>query len=102
MKQNINPNRINKIEETTDNLTGRGGISFFVRYLTSIGIFSVLLEYFAPLRRSKKGLAIEDIFKQIFCWFFDGTCRHLSYFDKLAKDEGYAGAIEQAPEDMAS
>lgn len=102
MKKNSNPHHINKIEETSDNLTGRGGISFFNRYLTSIGIYSLLLEYFAPLRKSKKGLKIEDIFKQIFCWFFDGTSRHLSYFDELTKDEGYAGAIEQALEDMAS
>ena len=102
MKENSNTVRINKIEETSDTLIGRGGISFFVRYLTSIGIFSVLLEHFAPLRKSKKGLPVEDIFKQMFCWFFDGTSRHLSYFDQLAKDEGYAGAIEQAPEDMAS
>jgi len=102
MKKTDNPHRINKIEETSDNLTGRGGISFFNRYLSTIGIYSVLLEHFAPLRKSKKGLPVEDIFKQIFSWFFDGTSRHLSYFDELAKDEGYAGAIEQATENMAS
>ncbi|MBC8179513.1 IS1380 family transposase [candidate division KSB1 bacterium] len=102
MKENSNSHRINKIEETSDNITGRGGISFFVRYLTSIGIYSLLLKYFAPIRKSKKGLPTEDIFKQVFSWFFDGTSRHLSYFDELARDEGYAGAIEQAPENMAS
>lgn len=102
MGKNSNPHRINKIEETSDNLTGRGGISFFVRYLTTIGIYSLLLKHFANLRKSKKGLPIEDIFKQIFCWFFDGTSRHLNQFDKLADDEGYTGAIEQEPEDMAS
>ena len=47
-------------------------------------------------------MPIEDIFKQIFVWFFDGTSRHLSYFDELAKDKGYAGTIEQAPEHMTS
>ena len=47
-------------------------------------------------------MPIEDISKQIFVWFFDGTSRHLSYFDELAKDKGYAGTIEQAPEHMAS
>jgi len=94
--------RISKIEETSDKLTGRGGLAFFVRYLTGIGIFSVLLEFFSPLRKSKKGLPVEDIFKQLFCWFFDSTSRHLSYFDELAKDEAYAGTIEQSPETMAS
>ena len=87
MKKTDNPHRINKIEETTDILTGRGGISFFNRYLTTIGIYSMLLEHFSPLRKSKKGLPVEDIFKQIFNWFFDGTSRHLSYFDELAKDK---------------
>ena len=36
MKKDSNSPRINKIEETSDNLTGRGGISFFVRYLTTL------------------------------------------------------------------
>jgi hypothetical protein len=102
MKQHGSVPRINNIDETEDTLTGRGGMSFFVRYLKNIGIFPLLLQYFAPLRRSQKGQPIEDIFKQIFCWLFDGTSRHISYFDQLAKDEGYAGAIEQPVEDMAS
>lgn len=102
MKKDSRSKRINRIEETSDTLTSRGGLSFFVRYLANIGIYPLLLDLFSSLRRSKKGLAIEDMFKQIFCWFFDGTSRHLCYFDKLAKDEGYAGAIEQAPGDMAS
>ena len=42
MKKNSNSAHINKIEETSDNLTGRGGLSFFVRYLTDIGIFTSL------------------------------------------------------------
>ncbi|MDM8521994.1 hypothetical protein QUF80_01375 [Desulfococcaceae bacterium HSG8] len=56
---------IDKIEETGDNLTGRGCLAFFVRYLTNIGIFSLLLGHFGDLRKSKKGLPIEDLFKQI-------------------------------------
>lgn len=36
------------------------------------------------------------------CFLFDGTSRHLAYFDTLAKDPGYAIVIETAPEDMAS
>jgi len=93
---------IDKIEETGDNLTGRGGLAFFVRYLTNIGIFPLLLGHFGDLRKSKKGLPVEDLFKQIFCWFIDGTSRHISWFDELAKDAGYAGTIEQSPDEMAS
>jgi hypothetical protein len=94
--------RIDKIEETDDKLTGRGGLVFFVRYLNNIGIFSLLTGYFGDLRKSKKGLPVGDLFKQIFCWFFDGTSRHLTWFDELAKDSGYAGTIEQPPDKMAS
>jgi hypothetical protein len=32
----------------------------------------------------------------------DGTSRHITYFDELAKDAGYAGAIETEIEKMAS
>jgi hypothetical protein len=93
---------INKIEETNDNLAGRGGLAFFVRYLKNIGIFALLAGHFGNLRKSRKGLPSEDLFKQIFCRFADGTSRHLSWFDELAKDAGYAGTIEQPPDKMAS
>ena len=82
---------INKTEETNDNLTGRGGLAFFVRYLKSIGIFALLAGHFGDLRKSRKGLPVEDLFKQIFCRFADGTSRHLAWFGELAKDAGYAG-----------
>ena len=32
----------------------------------------------------------------------DGTSRHLTYFDQLAKDEGYAGNIETDMKQMVS
>jgi hypothetical protein len=95
-------NKINKIEKTDEKMTGRGGITFFVQFLINIGIYSVLEEYFGDIRKNKKGLPVADIFKQIFCWFFDGTSRHITYFDDLAKDSGYAAAIEQPAEKMAS
>ena len=94
--------RINGIGKTDETLTGRGGLLFFVRYLTNIGIFRLLTEHFGDLRKSRKGLPVADLFKQIFCFFCDGTSRHLTYFDELAGDAGYAGTIEQSPETMAS
>lgn len=94
--------KINKIEKTEEKMTGRGGITFFVKFLINIGIYSILEEYFGDIRKSKKGMPTADIFKQIFCWFFDGTSRHISYFDDLAKDSGYAAAIEQPADKMAS
>lgn len=102
MKQNSfkSKGRISKVEVTDNTLTGRGGLALFVRYLSTVEIYGLLLSCFAPLRRSKKGQPIWNIFKQVFCFFYDGTSRHLSYFDQLKEDEGYAAVIENGPEEM--
>ncbi len=92
--------RINKVEVTKDTLTGRGGMALFVRYLSKVNIYGLLLDSFGNLRRSQKGQPIWNIFKQIFCFFYDGTSRHLVYFDQLKRDEGYAGVIENHLEEM--
>ena len=93
---------IDAVEITPDTLTGRGGLSLFVRYLRNIGIFPQLETFFGSLRRSRKGQAVSEIFKQLFCFFIDGTSRHLVYFDALAKDAGYAAASETDPAGMLS
>jgi hypothetical protein len=93
---------INEIEITKDTLTGRGGLSLFVRYLRGIGIESHLERLFGSLRKSRKGLPSSEIFKQLLCFFVDGTSRHLVHFDRLRRDAGYAAAIETAPEAMIS
>jgi hypothetical protein len=95
-------NNIDKIEVTTDVLTGRAGLALFVRYLNTIGVFSRLIELFVKYRKSGKGQTIGDIFKQMFCFFMDGTSRHLVYFDTLKADEGYARCIETDPGHMLS
>jgi len=95
-------NRINKVDTTNETITGRGGLSLFVRYLENIRIYSLLLKFFGLLRKSKKGKPLWNLFKQILCFFFDHTSRHVSYFDKLKKDKGYAETIENSPEEMAS
>lgn len=94
--------KISKIEVTGDTLTGRGGLALFVRYLSSIHIYALLLEQFSGIRRSMKGEPVWNIFKQIFCFFYDGTSRHLVYFEQLKKDEGYAAVIENSLEEMLS
>jgi len=94
---------INMVEPTKDRITGRGGLSLFVRYMDQIEIFpKLLLPRFMGLRKNKKGTSVYSMLKQLFCFFMDGSSRHLSYFDQLKKDEGYAGAIETDPKDMAS
>lgn len=94
--------KINQVETTSDNLTGRGGLALFVKYLTGIGIYALMDENFGKMRKSLKGQAIWNIFKQVFCFFFDGTSRHVSYFDHLQKDEGYSGVIENNQREMLS
>nr|WP_123290854.1 transposase [Desulfosoma caldarium] len=54
------------------------------------------------MRRRRKGQPILEIFKQLLCFFMDGTSRHLVDFDALAKDAGYAAAIECDPGRMLS
>jgi hypothetical protein len=90
------------VEITSDTLTGRGGLALFSRYLRSIEIFPHLDRLFGSVRKSSKGLAVTALFHQLFCFFLDGTSRHLVRFDDLREDEGYAAAIETPSEAMAS
>jgi hypothetical protein len=94
--------KIIKIEITSDTITSRGGLSIFNRYLENIGILDILQDSFGHYRKSSKGLSILLIFKQIFCFLFDGTSRHISHFDHLKSDEGYTAAIELDSTEMAS
>ena len=93
---------INNVDITTDVLTSRAGLSLFVRYLRNIVVFPYLEELFCKIRKSRKGQEISEIFKQFFCFFMDGTSRHLVYFDTLKEDEGYAKSIETDPINMLS
>ena len=93
---------INDVDITTDVLTSRAGLSLFVRYLRNIVVFPYLEELFCKIRKSRKGQEISEIFKQFFCFFMDGTSRHLVYFDTLKEDEGYAKSIETDPINMLS
>ena len=92
--------KINKVDVTEDTLTGRGGMALFVRYLSQVNIYTLLLDSFGDLRRSQKGQPVWNVFKQIFCFFYDGTSRHLVYFDQLKRDKGYAAVIENTSEEM--
>ena len=87
---------------TKETLTSRGGLSLFVRYVDSIGIKFSLQRLFGGIRKSRKGRCVEELFKQLLCYFVDGTSRHLVYFDCLKEDRGYAGAIESRPEELVS
>ena len=79
---------IDNIDVTNDILTSRGGLSLFVRYLRGIALYPHLERLFGAVRKTAKGQPVCEIFKQIFCFFLDGTSRHLAAFDRLKEDEG--------------
>ena len=83
-------------------MTGRAGLALFVAYLHGIEIFDWFDRWFGSMRKNRKGLPITELFKQVLCFFVDGTSRRLTYFDQLSQDEGYAGSIETDQADMAS
>lgn len=93
---------LRKVETTSDTLASRGGLSLFSRYLEQSEIFDLVEEVFGFLRKSNKGTDVWNLFHQLFCFFTDGTSRHLSYFDHLKADLGYAASIQVAQEEMAS
>jgi len=93
---------ISDVEVTGDVLTSRAGLTLFIRYIKSIELFPYMDELFGKIRKSCKGQKISEIFKQLFCFFMDGTSRHLVYFDALKKDEGYGSSIESESDDMLS
>jgi len=93
---------ISAIEITDERLTGRAGLALFVAYLHQIQIFPVIDRFFGSMRKSRKGVEIFELIKQVLCFMVDGTSRHLTYFDDLAKDGGYAGSIETDLDQMAS
>jgi len=94
--------RIDKVEATDEALSGRGGLALFNRYLCEIGILKILDTQFGHLRGSAKGLAIWKIFKQVILYLFDGTSRHVNYFDELKNDPGYGAVIEESAVELAS
>jgi hypothetical protein len=45
---------------------------------------------------------VGNLFRQVLYFFFDGTSRHLSYFDELKAEGGYRAVVEMPEEQMAS
>ena len=94
--------RIDSIEETTDTLTSRAGLALFARYLDSIGLSWFVERWFGPIRKSGKGVSAVECLRQVILFMADGTSRHLSHFDRLKADEGYAATVERRPAGLVS
>lgn len=102
MRKTSMTSHIDDVQATSLRLTSRAGLNLFVRYLRGIDIYPYIGSLFGSMRKNAKGLPIAELFKQVLCFFFDGTSRHLVSFDALAKDPGYAAIIETASDKMAS
>lgn len=94
--------RMAHVATTSDTLTSRGGLALFVRDRSQIQMAPLLEQAFGPLRKSRKGLPLWSLFQPLFCFFLDGTSRHLRYVDHLKADPGYAATLESPQAQLAS
>jgi len=94
--------KIQKIGITNDNLTSRGGLAFFVKYIKRINIIRTIAEAFDGLRKSKKGIPLKKVVSQFLYNTVDGTKHTMTRFDEQQEDRGYLGTIEIPPKDSVS
>lgn len=94
--------KISKVEVTSEKLSGRGGLVFFLRYVENIGFYRLFEDYFAFLKKSVKGLSTYQFIKQLLAHFIDGTEMAISAFDRRKDDQGYAAILENLKDEMAS
>jgi len=94
--------QISAVELTNDNLTSRAGLLLFARYIDKIGLARFTDRWFADIRKNNKGASASECLRQILLFFIDGTSRHLTRFDDLKQDQGYAATIERRPGDLIS
>lgn len=94
--------QISAIEVTSDNLTSRAGLALLARYLDRIGLAWFAERWFGQIRKNGKGSSASECFRQILLFLVDGTSRHLTHFDALKDDPGYAATIERRPQDLLS
>jgi hypothetical protein len=87
---------------TAELLTGRAGLALFVQYLRQLHFLALLERPFGRLRRSRKGEPVASIFLQLICFFVDGTSRHLTWFDQLKQEGGYAAVLGVSVERLLS
>jgi hypothetical protein len=94
--------KISKIEITSDKISGRGGLFFFLKYIEKIGFYHHIETLFDSLKGSTKGLKYFQFTKQMFAHFMDGTDMSMTGFDRRKNDEAYAALLENTPSQMAS
>jgi hypothetical protein len=93
---------IDAIEVTSDCLADRGGLPLIMRYLDQSGLMPQLTDVFKRYRCNQKGASVDDILRQTLAFLIDGTSRHLTRFDELKRDPGYAATLETPLNRLAS
>lgn len=94
--------KISDIQPTDECLSSRAGLAVFNRYLEASGLLDELQQRFEFVRKINRGLEVKEAFKQLIMFFVDATKKHLTHFDELKEDEGYAATIENTLDEMAS
>ena len=95
--------KITKIGITNDKISGRGGLSFFLRYVERIGLYGLISNtIFSLILQGNKGLQLQNFVKQMLAFFIDGTNMSISSFDQTKSDEGYAAILECNRNQLAS
>ncbi len=95
-------NCVDNVDVTENNITDRAGILIFSKYIRKSKAVYYLGKFFGKIRKSKKGVSVDNAFHQIMCNFALGDSRSISHFDTLKNDNGYASAIETEQEDLMS
>ena len=94
--------KITKIEVTSDKISGRGGLFFFMKYVENIRFFTLFENCFGFIKGSSKGLSCLEFIKQLVVWFIDGTDTSMKSFDHRKGDAAYASLLESRLDDMAT
>ena len=97
-----NQPRINKIETTDDLISGRGGLTLFMRYIEQTQFYSLIENILGHIKTSKKGLSLFQFVKQMIAFIIDGTYMSIASFDKYKQDPGYSAILENKLDQMAS
>ena len=79
--------KIKQIGTTTNCLSSQSGLAPFVNFINGTGICDELAQVFKDLRKSKKGIELEEAFLQLVLFFADGRESSLKTFDTLKENE---------------
>ena len=81
--------KIKLLETTQECLSSRSGLAPYVNFLNGTAIAAELERTLIHLRKSKKGIALNDTFFQLLLFFADGTDKCLKGFDKLKDNKAW-------------